>query len=336
MRKLFLLLLLTLLGGVGLVVLIENDTGYVLVSYGLTTIETSFWAGLLLLLLLNWLLFLCWRFLRRAFATRSAVRGWFSVLTDSRELVQLEINLAAGDCAAVVSALEQRGPAKLNVRELRLLVRAQRGLENWPALVKLLPWLGKRRVLDSAELEALEYGIWTGILSSAASAELKQAWNSLPPARRRQAPFVECYGKRLIGDGEDMEAEKLLTRAIKRDWDGRLVAQYGRIRGRDPARRLKQAEDWLKQHSEDASLMLCLGRLSLRNNLWGQAREYFEAGHRLQPSAEACAELARLLFSLGEREKSARYYREGLMLRENNLPDLPLPRSGKSFPHRTY
>ena len=71
--------------------------------------------------------------------------------------------------------------------------------------------------------------------------------------------------------------------------------------------------------------MLCLGRLALRNKLWGQARDYFESSHRLRPSAEACAELARLLFSLGERELSAQYYREGLLLRESNLPDLPLP-----------
>ena len=68
-----------------------------------------------------------------------------------------------------------------------------------------------------------------------------------------------------------------------------------------------------------------MGRLSLRNNLWGKARDYFETSHRLQPSAETCAELARLLFSLGERELSAQFYREGLLLRETNLPELPLP-----------
>ena len=91
-------------------------------------------------------------------------------------------------------------------------------------------------------------------------------------------------------------------------------------------RRLKQAERWQKEHPNDPSLMLCLGRLSLLNNLWGQARDYFEASHRAHPSAEACAELARLLFSLGERELSAQYYREGLLLREANLPEMPQPR----------
>ena len=50
MRRLFLMLLLTLLAAVGLVALIERDPGYILVSWGLTTIETSLWVGRLLLL----------------------------------------------------------------------------------------------------------------------------------------------------------------------------------------------------------------------------------------------------------------------------------------------
>ncbi len=330
MRGAFIWMLITLLAGVGLVALLETDPGYVLISYGLTTIETSLWVGLILLVLVNVLMFLTWRFLISLMATRSAVQGWLSVKAYSRELVQLEMKLADGGYIEVADTLSQQGPGKLNVQELRLLARAHRGLHDWPALVKLLPWLRKRRVLDADEQQQLEYDTWTGTLDAAADDQLKQAWAGLPGEQRKDAALVEHYGKLLIASGDDLEAEKLLTRAIKREWDGRLVAQYGRIRGRDPARRLKQAEKWLANHQEDASLMLCLGRLSLRNDLWGKARDYFESSHRLQPSAEACAELARLLFSLGEREKSAQYYREGLMLRENNLPDLPLPKKNQS------
>ena len=330
MRRAFIWMLLTLLAGVGLVALIETDPGYVLISYGLTTIETSLWVGLILLVLVNVLLFLTWRFLISLLATRSAVQGWLSVKAYSRELVQLEVKLAEGAYSEVVEALTQEGPGKLSVQELRLLARARRGQSDWPSLVKLLPWLSKRRVLDTEELEQLEFDTWTGTLDAAGADQLKATWSGLPANQRKQAALVEYYGRLLIENGDDLEAEKLLTRAIKREWDGRLVAQYGRIRGRDPSRRLKQAEKWLAANSEDASLMLCLGRLSLRNDLWGKARDYFESSHRLQPSAEACAELARLLFSLGEREKSAQYYREGLMLRETNLPDLPLPKKNQA------
>lgn len=334
MRRLFILLLICLLAGVGLVALIETDPGYVLVSYGLTTIETSLWVALLLLFVFNLAFYYLWRFLHKLLATRGAFSQWLSLRAYSRELSQLEKQLASGDAASVIHRLAGIAPSKHNDQELRLLARAYSAAQDWPSLIELLPALKKKNVVSEAELNALELQAYTGVLEVAAIGELKQTWQRLPGERRKQVELVECYGRRLLESGDDMEAEKVLSKAIKRGWDGRLVAQYGRIRGRDPARRLKLAESWLKTHPEDPSLMLCLGRLSQRNDLWGKARDYFEASHRMQPSAEACAELARLLFSLGEREKSAQYYREGLLLRETNLPDLPLPHKRSTQPGR--
>ena len=325
MRRLFLLILLTLLAAVGLVALIERDPGYILVSYGLTTIETSLWVGLLFLLVFNLVFYYLLRLIQQLLATRGVLSNWLSLRAYSRELADLEMQLAAKEYTAVIAHLGDRPGSRLNAQELRLLARAYRGQQDWSGVVALLPRLKKRRVLDVGELAELVGQVYLGLLTSADPEQLKQAWSGLPADQRKQVVLIECYGRLLLESGDDLEAEKVLTKAIKRSWDGRLVAQYGRIRGRDPARRLKQAEAWLKSHPEDASLMLCLGRLSLRNDLWGKARDYFEASHRMQPSAETCAELARLLFSLGEREKSAQYYREGLLLRETGLPDLPLP-----------
>jgi HemY protein len=321
----FLLVLFTLLLAAGLVSLIERDPGYILVSYDLLTIETSLWVGLLLLLVFNLVFYYLLRLLHQTLATRGVLNNWLSLRAYSRQLADLEMRLATEEYGVVIAQLGERAESGLNAQELRLLARAYQGQQDWSAVVALLPRLKKRRVLDVGELSELVGQAYLGLLASADPGELKQVWNGLPVEQRKQVALIECYGRLLLESGDDLEAEKALTKAIKRTWDGRLVAQYGRIRGRDPARRLKQAETWLKSHPEDASLMLCLGRLSLRNDLWGKARDYFEASHRMQASAETCAELARLLFSLGEREKSAQYYREGLLLRETELPDLPLP-----------
>ncbi|MCB1675535.1 MAG: heme biosynthesis protein HemY, partial [Halioglobus sp.] len=55
-------------------------------------------------------------------------------------------------------------------------------------------------------------------------------------------------------------------------------------------------------------------------------RDYYESSYRLQPGAEACAELGRLLSALGEPAVAAAYFREGLLLLESDLPTLPMPR----------
>jgi HemY protein len=88
---------------------------------------------------------------------------------------------------------------------------------------------------------------------------------------------------------------------------------------------LSRAEGWLADHPKEPQLLLCLGRLSARDELWGKARDYFENAYRLEKSAEICAELGRLLDALGEPTVAAAYYREGLLLQEDKLPELPKP-----------
>ncbi len=76
MRRLFLLVLLALLLGIGVVALIETDPGYVLVAYGNYTLETSFWVGLVLLVLVTLLLYGIVALLRRLAGGRKSLLGW--------------------------------------------------------------------------------------------------------------------------------------------------------------------------------------------------------------------------------------------------------------------
>ena len=324
MRRLFLIAVLMLLGGVGLIALIETDPGYVLVSYGHVTLETSLWVGLALLFVLFALLYAVIRGVGTVLATRGVLSDWMSRRAYSRLLARCQMQLDMGEPQWVIDALEDQKP--LLAQELRLLARARDALGDWNDVIALLPQLRRQKVFGDKEIKAFTLRAYQGLLAASDVDALKSTWATFPAEQKQQARLVEDYGRRLLESGDALEAEKVLARAIKRAWDGGLVAQYGRIDGRDPARRLKIAECWLKQHGDDPSLMLCLGRLCLHNQLWGQARDYFERSHGLQANAEACAELARLLFSLGERELSAQYYRDGLLLREANLPDLPQPK----------
>jgi HemY protein len=133
------------------------------------------------------------------------------------------------------------------------------------------------------------------------------------------------YAEQLRVLGAEQEAEALLHHALKRDYDGRLVRLYGLLRGKDPARQLQAAEGWLKQHPQDAGLLLTVGRLCLQNQLWGKAREYFESSLVFQRDPETCAELARLLARLGEVERSNQLFQEGLGLLDQRLGGLALP-----------
>lgn len=194
MRRLFLLVLVTLLVAVWLVAKIEADPGYILIAYGLTTIETSLWVGLLLLLVFNVLFYFLLRFLHRLWATRGAFSNWLSLRAYSRELVQLEIHLGAEEYAAVVSALEPRLSGKPTAQELRLLGKAYSGQQNWLAVIDLLPRLRKRRAFAGRELADLEYQAYLGILNAAPASELKKPGQACPRSNANVNPCSNAMG----------------------------------------------------------------------------------------------------------------------------------------------
>jgi HemY protein len=222
-----------------------------------------------------------------------------------------------------------------NRQVLRQLQRLYLQAGDWSALLGLLPELHKHKVLGAAELSELERQAWRGRLTAVgegaagdvpgALEALKQAWEQLSSAHRQEPELLAVYAEQLRVLGAEQEAEALLHHALKRDYDGRLVRLYGLLRGQDPARQLQAAEGWLKQHPQDAGLLLTVGRLCLQNQLWGKAREYFESSLVFQRDPETCAELARLLARLGEVERSNQLFQEGLGLLDQRLGGLALP-----------
>lgn len=76
MGRLFLVALLALLAGVGIVALIETEPGYLLIAYGGYTVETSFWVGILLIAAVVLSLYALLRFLSRLFSSPASVLSW--------------------------------------------------------------------------------------------------------------------------------------------------------------------------------------------------------------------------------------------------------------------
>ena len=84
------------------------------------------------------------------------------------------------------------------------------------------------------------------------------------------------------------------------------------MEGADSGKQLERAETWLKKHPNQPELLLTLGRLCLRNQLWGKAQSYLEASLGVAASAETCQVLGSLLEQLGENKTALEHYRQGL------------------------
>ncbi|WP_028241455.1 heme biosynthesis HemY N-terminal domain-containing protein [Stutzerimonas azotifigens] len=254
-------------------------------------------------------------------------------------LTEAQLCIARGEYEAArttLGALHAQYPRHPYV--LGLLQQLYVQLEDWRALCGLLPELRKQRVLPPARLDALERLAWIAAVERAGepavTAEgdpvvvLDQVWKSVPTALRNEPELVVAYAAGLRRLKAEARAEEVLRAALERRYDDRLADLYGQVQGRDPGRQLAQAEGWLKAHPDSPRLLLALGRLSVRQQLWGKARDYLEASLRFEQRPETCAELARVLAQLGESERSNRLYQEGLGLLEQGRPLPPVSLGG--------
>lgn len=251
-------------------------------------------------------------------------------------LAHAELQLDRGDsdqALETLKAVHDRHPRHHQV--LRQLLHLHEVRADWAALVGLLPTLRKEKALPESRLAELELRVWSARLEQAgeeglnegetALQPLTRAWQQLSSSQRAEPRLVLAFARQLQRLGAEEEAEEVVRGALKRGRDDGLVHLYGLLRGRDPLRQLQTAEGWLRDHPQDGTLLLTLGRLCLRNRLWGKAREYFESSLSFRRDPETCGELARLLAQLGEIERSNQLFQEGLGLLDQRLPALPLP-----------
>ena len=143
---------------------------------------------------------------------------------------------------------------------------------------------------------------------------LNAGWKQLPPPVQQDAGLLAVYVEQLVRLGSHSQAAELVRNQLALSWDERLVYLYGDVQESDSAAQQSVAEKWLAQHADNGVLLLTLGKISLRMQLWGKARSYLEASINARPDAESYRLLAGLLEQLDEPEQAAECYRKGLKL----------------------
>lgn len=218
-----------------------------------------------------------------------------------------------GEAVPVLKQLQEKYGRHLAA--LRLELRARQGCGDWGEVLRLARQLEKRDALLpelvreiklQAHLQSLE-------LHGSDAAQLVGYLRDVPAAERSSRLAVEAARRLMALEANDEAQELIETYLDSRDdddWNDELVALYGRLGGDDPTGRIAKAEKWLKQHPDNGELLLALGRLCLKQRLWGKAQSYLEASRAVWENREAMLELAQLFDLLGRSEEASRLYRE--------------------------
>ena len=251
-------------------------------------------------------------------------------------LTQAELQLGHDQYEQALATLKHlRSIAPKHTHVLKLLKEVYERLGEWQALHELLPELKKRKVITQDEQRTLEFNIFRNTLNRAAQDEniqtLITTWRNMPLPVRSDEKMVMAYANQLLNRKRFDQVEALLRDTLTRNWSDQVVELYGRVLADDGAKQLATAEGWLKDHAKNPSLLLTLGRLSLRNKLWGKARSYLEASIGIEPMVDAYRELGALLEKLDEKQKALECFSAGLAL----TSDTPLTELPASLPHNT-
>lgn len=387
MRLWSFILVLALATGLG--VLIRQDPGYALFSYGDWSVEMPLWITALLTIALVIVIMMVLWFINTVFSSSNKVKFWWKkhkLITARRltyrGLLELEegrwqkaekaliesatysdtpvINyLSAAKAAEGSGSVERRdrylqlafeassgsdvvvrltqaelqhkhGELEKSIRTLqrlhqehpthpkilRLLSSLYESTNEWQLLLELLPDLRKADIFPKETLDHLQQTIYCRLLPTYENknqAALIQFWNDAPRIIQRDPVIVSEYAKVLMKFKAFEEAENILRYTLKKTWSDELIYLYGMIEGPLAKKQLKFAESFLENYPRNPYLLLTLGRLSLRNQLWGKARDYLEDSLNIAPEPETYAELAQLMGYLGESTKQEEYFKKGLL-----------------------
>ena len=199
----------------------------------------------------------------------------------------------------------------------------------WGDLKNIIPDLKKHKILDKEQIAELERVVDRELITIATNRgkldQLRASWQHVPKNLRSDMDMVLHYTRCLMSLAGYDDAEVIVRDTVKRNWNDQLVYMYGLIESSDPDRQLAAAENWLKSNPKNPVLLLTLGRLCKRNKLWGKAQSYLEASIGVQARSDSYKELGQLMEQLEEPDKAHSYFRQGLLLaQDEKLEDLML------------
>ena len=200
----------------------------------------------------------------------------------------------------------------------KLLARSYRQLEDWDSLSKVLTDVKKMKVMTEEQYKQQELEAYTGMLKNSIKQQdevkTEAIWKKLPRYLKSEPELLEYYALYCHKQKKDDAAEVIIRKYLSEYWTDTLALLYSELNVSEPKKQLQTAETWLHNHPRNAVLLLVLGKLCMKCQLWGKARGYLESSIGVKPLAEAHLKLAKLLEDkMDEPEEAQKIYQQGLL-----------------------
>lgn len=246
--------------------------------------------------------------LARARATAPDKSDWRT----ARLMIEADLALETRSFDLAQAALDELSPKeRRQISALRLDLRLARGRGEWAGMLRITRLLEKHKALTAAQALPLRLRAQRGMLDGMQDepAQLVRYWKDVPAAERLDLPLAQCAARALNSAGACAESARLIEDYLDDQWESALLEDYVNCAGGDVLGRIAHCEKWLHEHANDAALLLALGRLCARQQLWGKAQSYLEASLAIAANCAVHIELARLCDQLERLDEANRHYR---------------------------
>lgn len=210
-----------------------------------------------------------------------------------------------------------------NIGVLKMKLEAEIATHEWQDVLLTVAALKRSGLMptDAAHDIALNAEIEIMRTRPATRDALFDSWRRLDSATRLTPRLCDTLAERLnsvaLYDDAARVIEEVLDKNIDHQWADQqqaLIVRYADCRSANTVAQIEKAESWLKQQPRNAALLATLGRLCMRQSLWGKAQSYLEASVALQPSLAAHMTLARLMEQIGKPQEAMRHIKRSAEL----------------------
>lgn len=235
-----------------------------------------------------------------------------------RLMAQAKFNLDQHQPQAALQSLKElrESGVKGHIGALHLELRAQQQARNWDAVLDIVDQLKKRSAMDDAAAAQIRQQAWLEKIRAHTldAPALLAIWKNTPGEFRKRPKVVAAAARAFIHQGDCRSAKQIITDRLNAEWDSDLVMLYGECLTGEAGSYIEQAERWLKQHPDDAGLLLVLGKLCLHQGLWSKAQNYLDASNSIAPSSAAYTALGHLSEKLQQPDEAFKYFQKAMAL----------------------
>ena len=217
-----------------------------------------------------------------------------------------------------ITTLDQLTGKKFRHKQSKtILLELYQEIKNWSMVLKLLPQTN----LTKEKKHHIQKQIYIKQLQQLhidhqplEPTTLIDCWKNIPLSIRKTPELIASYTTETLKISNAENCIPLIEKLLKKQWNSELIRLYGLINGKNIGKQLAFAESLLSDHQQDSVLALTIGRLSIKNKLWGKSKANLKKSLFLQPCPETYQLLGHVLEELGEHQAALKHYKQGLEL----------------------